>query len=437
MAYWIAFLAFFGIVKDPGISQPCEIYLTTANPSSDLENKIRASFARQYDSSTHEMHFLTILQSDDKSTQVVRAHVRPKNNPAAVPMALFVLIEKAHETKPNITEIPASELNSIMIREELAPRLPAGEFIAQGEGTGNQYLVELQYKELDGGAFAFSIWDRMKTAEIIRASLDARHLHAQEDGHVWMARTWQQVQISPSGGKTADFEVSFDLERTEKGWRLAVNKAELATAQLAVQLNLFIPDNQMGLKGARAWESERMVFFGPPGVGKGTLASALHRVYGIEHVGTGDLLRAAAKENTDFGRKVKSYMDQNIFVPDDVVVELVANKIVSQPSRGFILDGFPRTVSQAEKLEALLADMRRPLTQAVFIDAPDSVLLERVMGRKRADDTPEILAQRLKDYREKTAPLETFYRERGLLLAIDGTGTPEQVFLQMIQQPRP
>jgi adenylate kinase len=165
-----------------------------------------------------------------------------------------------------------------------------------------------------------------------------------------------------------------------------------------------------------------IVLLGPPGSGKGTQAKRL----GLDVLATGDLLREAIADDTGLGRRAKEYIDRGDLVPDDVVVDLIRHALTD---RGVVLDGFPRTVEQAEALEDVLAERGRELDAAVLIDVPDEEVVERISGRQddRADDDPETVRNRLRVYHEQTEPLIKFYEDRGLLRRIDGSGDPDDV----------
>lgn len=434
-----AFLASLGIypVEMPDHDQylSCEMYLTTAPPSDSVEQKIVSFLSKMYNLAEVRVNVLTIVASADQDVQIVRVHVTPSNQPGAVPASFFMQVEKAHSANPIMGIIPEEEVNHRLINQGLAHQIPAGQFVAVDTFDGKtEYIVEVSYPLISGGSVEISVWDRVKKQELTRTSFQAHHLHADKN-NIWTGRRFEDGQSSAAAHWiTPEFESSVDIERAESGWNFVINKSNTQTAQLTVNLHFTIPDNQTALVGRRDWPNERIVIFGPPGVGKGTQASALNRVYGLAHIGAGDLLRAAKNEDSDLGREIKGYMDANVFVPDEIIVKLITAEILKLGRRGFILDGFPRTVSQAEKLETLLAQMGIPLTQAIFLEAPDSVLLERVLQRRRADDTEEILAQRLQDYRTKTAPLAEYYRAKNLLVEIDGTGTEVDVFKKALHQ---
>jgi adenylate kinase len=171
-----------------------------------------------------------------------------------------------------------------------------------------------------------------------------------------------------------------------------------------------------------------IILLGPPGCGKGTQGEMLAERTGLTRVSTGDLLRDAAGKGTALGKRAKWYMDKGELVPDDVIVGLL-EEVLAKPeaTRGVIMDGFPRTVAQAEAVDALLAERQRRVDQVLFFDVPDQELLKRITGRAaaegRSDDTPESFRQRLVAYRQQTQPLVAFYRQRGNLVEIEAVGS--------------
>ncbi|MGC9109010.1 MAG: adenylate kinase [Caldimicrobium sp.] len=208
-----------------------------------------------------------------------------------------------------------------------------------------------------------------------------------------------------------------------------------------------------------------IVFLGPPGAGKGTQAKILIERYGIPQISTGDMLREHRAKGTELGKKAQEYMDKGQLVPDEIILDMVKERL-SQPDcqKGFILDGFPRTVAQAEALDKLLEEMGKKLDFALALIVPDELLVERLTGRRtckscgmmyhikykppkvdnkcdvcggelyqRPDDNEETVRNRLKVYHESTAPLIEYYRKKGILREIDGSKSIEEITQQIIQ----
>lgn len=173
----------------------------------------------------------------------------------------------------------------------------------------------------------------------------------------------------------------------------------------------------------------RIVFIGPPGAGKGTQAQLMVDTYRMAHLSTGDMLRAARDAKTELGRKADGYMSSGQLVPDDLIIALIRERL-TQPDcqTGYLLDGFPRTIAQAEALDAVLAQQGTPLDVVLELQVAEEELFQRLAGRGRADDKPEVIRQRLVAYRKQTEPLLAYYGTRGLLKSIDGLGTVEDVF---------
>ncbi len=175
----------------------------------------------------------------------------------------------------------------------------------------------------------------------------------------------------------------------------------------------------------------RLVLFGPPGAGKGTQARKISARYGIPHVSTGDILRAAVAAGTELGRQVQHTIARGELVPDDLIGRVVAERLGEEDAKaGFLLDGFPRTLRQVEILDGILAGQGVGLDRVIYLVVPETVLVDRLLHREegRSDDTPETIRERLRVYREQTEPVAKVYRERGLLAEIDGVGTIEEVF---------
>jgi adenylate kinase len=205
-----------------------------------------------------------------------------------------------------------------------------------------------------------------------------------------------------------------------------------------------------------------LILFGPPGAGKGTQAERLRKDFELPYIATGDMLRENVKEQTELGKKAKEYMDAGDLVPDDLIVAMAADRLSHDDAQdGFILDGFPRTIDQADALDRQLSEMGPPprrVTAALLIDVPDEEVIRRLSGRRmcvksghnyhvefdppkhegvcdqdgsrlvqREDDKPEVIENRLRVYHEKTKPLVDYYDERGLMRRIDGTRDPADV----------
>ena len=202
-----------------------------------------------------------------------------------------------------------------------------------------------------------------------------------------------------------------------------------------------------------------LILLGPPGAGKGTQAKLLAERYRIPHISTGDIFRAAIKEGTPLGTRAKSFLDRGLLVPDEIVIGIVSERLAEPDCRnGFLLDGFPRTVPQADALDRYLTERKCPLTAVLDLEVGTDLLLRRLTGRRvcracgtpfhvetrrsrvegqcdqcggelyqRDDDKPETVAERLRVYAEQTAPLIDYYERRGLLRRVEASGSIDQV----------
>jgi len=176
----------------------------------------------------------------------------------------------------------------------------------------------------------------------------------------------------------------------------------------------------------------RVVLLGPPGAGKGTQGVLLSGHLGIPAISTGDMLREAVVEGSELGNKVQGIMASGALVDDALMADVVRDRLAKPDAgRGFLLDGYPRTLPQAETLAGVLADAGQDLDAVLLVDVPEDELVRRALLRGRADDQESVIRERLRVYREKTAPLIGYYRERGLLREIDGNRPVEDVTSQM------
>jgi adenylate kinase len=170
----------------------------------------------------------------------------------------------------------------------------------------------------------------------------------------------------------------------------------------------------------------RLVLVGPPGAGKGTQAVRLAERFDVPHISTGDLFRANLQEETELGIEAKRYMDAGELVPDDVTVAMVRERLTHDDAvKGFILDGFPRTLSQSASLEELLDERGEVLDAVVELRVPEDELVQRMLGRGREDDNEDVIRRRQQVYRDETAPLIEHYRD--LLVPVDALGTIEEI----------
>jgi adenylate kinase len=177
-----------------------------------------------------------------------------------------------------------------------------------------------------------------------------------------------------------------------------------------------------------------LVLFGPPGAGKGTQSQKLIEKHGLIHLSTGDLLRGEISQGTALGLEAKKLMDAGILVPDEVVIGMISNKLDTNPgAQGFIFDGFPRTVAQAEALDNLLESKNSPISGMIALEVNDDELEHRLLLRGkdsgRPDDAnPEVIRKRIKEYNDKTAPVAGFYKNHGKFISINGIGSLEKIF---------
>jgi adenylate kinase len=179
-----------------------------------------------------------------------------------------------------------------------------------------------------------------------------------------------------------------------------------------------------------------ILLLGPQGSGKGTQAKRISAEYGIPHIATGDMLRAAMAAGTPLGVRVKPIYDSGGLVPDDIMIELIRERLDEDDARdGFVLDGFPRTSAQADALDAMLREITRELTIVFELQVSDEICIQRLLKRardeNRPDDTPEAIARRLELYHSETEPLVEHYRAQGILVGIHADGTPNEVFAEI------
>jgi adenylate kinase len=181
----------------------------------------------------------------------------------------------------------------------------------------------------------------------------------------------------------------------------------------------------------------RIVLMGPPGAGKGTQAAVVSSALAVPHISTGEIFRANVGQGTQLGRQAKEYMDRGEYVPDDIVNNMVADRLAESDTKpGFLLDGYPRTAAQVEQLNKMLAAAERPLDKAVEITADANEVVQRLLKRAqtegRADDSEAVIRRRLEVYAAETEPLTRLYSEQGVLVAVDGMGSVEEVSARIL-----
>ena len=188
----------------------------------------------------------------------------------------------------------------------------------------------------------------------------------------------------------------------------------------------------------------KIIMLGAPGAGKGTQAKKIAEKYGIPHISTGDIFRANIKNGTELGKKAKTYMDEGLLVPDELVVDLVVDRVQQEDCKnGYVLDGFPRTIPQAEALDKALAELGEKMDYAINVEVPDENIVNRMSGRRacvgcgealvlRDDDKPETVLKRLGVYHEQTQPLIQYYTDKDILVEVDGTVDLEDVFKAIV-----
>lgn len=176
----------------------------------------------------------------------------------------------------------------------------------------------------------------------------------------------------------------------------------------------------------------RLVLVGPPGAGKGTQAVALSERLSIPHISTGDLFRAHVAQQTPLGREAKRYLDAGELVPDTVTNEMVSERLTEPDAKvGFLLDGFPRNTKQAEVLRKILDEQNHSLDAVIQLKVPEDVLVQRLLGRGRSDDTEDVIRRRQQVYQSETSPLLDFYRD--ILVTVDGVGEIDEISSRVLK----
>ena len=172
----------------------------------------------------------------------------------------------------------------------------------------------------------------------------------------------------------------------------------------------------------------RIVLLGAPGSGKGTQSEAIVKKYHVPHVATGDLLRAEVAAGTPLGNQAREIMEAGGLVPDELIIGMIAYRVARDDmGKGFLMDGFPRTLPQAKALDTLLASLHQALNVVLFFDVDYDEIIKRLLARKRSDDTEETIRNRLKVYEEQTAPVIDYYRDQGKLRTIKGVGLIQEI----------
>lgn len=173
---------------------------------------------------------------------------------------------------------------------------------------------------------------------------------------------------------------------------------------------------------------KRLIFLGPPGAGKGTQAQLLAESYSIPHISTGDILRSAVNAQSSLGQKAKGYMDRGELVPDNLILDLIKERLAQADTKeGWILDGFPRNVSQAGFLDKLLGELNSNIDLVLYLEVPDEVLIQRLLARGRQDDNESTIRRRLEVYHQDTVPLIEYYQNCSILQTVNGNQEMEDV----------
>ncbi len=202
--------------------------------------------------------------------------------------------------------------------------------------------------------------------------------------------------------------------------------------------------------------AKTIIFLGPPGAGKGTQAQRLAQEKGFIQISTGDILREAVKNGTELGKKAKEYMDAGKLVPDDLIISIIKEKLQELEGKDIILDGFPRTIPQAEALDKMLPELDRKVDAVILFEVPDDLVIERLSGRRidpktgkvyhvkynppppdveviqRDDDKEEVIRKRLEVYHQQTAPLIEYYKKQNKLHVIDASKSPDEVYKEIL-----